>query len=84
MVQETFADWRDVGDNGTYMLTAQNKSVAGLTATGSFYYAPSFAKNGVISENNSYISGFGTALAGASINGGQDSDAMVLWADLSI
>ncbi len=38
------ADWRDVGENGTYMLTAQNKSIAGLTLTGSFYYAPTFNK----------------------------------------
>ena len=38
------ADWRDVGDNGTYMLTAQNKSIANLTLTGTFYYAPSFVK----------------------------------------
>jgi len=72
------ADWRNVGDNGTYMLTAQNKSIEGLTATGSFYYAPAFAKNGVISGNNSYVS----LLGGAPINNG-DSDAMVLWGDLA-
>ena len=72
------ADWRNVGDNGTYMLTAQNKSIAGLTVTGSFYYAPSFAKNGIISGNDSYLSGFG----GAAINNGS-SDAMVLWGDLA-
>jgi len=32
--------WRDIGanDNGAFMLTAQNKSIAGLTLTGSFYY----------------------------------------------
>ncbi len=72
------SDWRNVGDDGTYMLTAQNKSIAGLTATGSFYYAPSFAKNGIISGNNSYISG----LAGTAINN-SDSDAMVLWGDLA-
>ena len=77
------ADWRNVGDNGTYMLTAQNKSIEGLTATGTFYYAPSFAKNGVISTNNSYMSGVGAALAGVSINNGQDSDAWVLWGDLA-
>ena len=72
------ADWRNVGDNGTYMLTAQNKSIAGLTLTGSFYYAPSFAKDGVIGTNNSYLHGLG----GAAINNG-DSDAMVLWGDLA-
>jgi len=77
------SDWRNVGDNGTYMLTAQNKSIAGLTATGSFYYAPSFAKDGVISTNNSYMSGVGVALDGASINSGSSSDAMVLWGDLA-
>ncbi|BAF73134.1 hypothetical protein [Sulfurovum sp. NBC37-1] len=77
------SDWRNVGDNGTYMLTAQNKSIEGLTATGTFYYAPGFAKNGVISTNNSYMSGVGYALAGASINNGNDSDAMVLWGDLA-
>ena len=70
------------------MLTAQNKSVAGLTMTGSFYYAPSFAKDGVISTNNSYISGIGAHLAsavpgGININGGANSDAMVLWGDLA-
>jgi hypothetical protein len=72
------ADWRSVGDDGTYMLTAQNKSIEGLTVTGSFYYAPSFAKNGVIGTNNSYLSGLG----GVDINNGQNSDAMVLWGDL--
>ncbi len=72
------ADWRNVGDNGTYMLTAQNKSIEGLTLTGTFYYAPSFAKNGVISTNNSYLSGLG----GVAINN-SDSDAMVLWGDLA-
>ena len=72
-------DFRSVGDNGTYMLTAQNKSVAGLTATGSFYYAPGFAKNGVINADNSYLSG----LAGTDLNNGQSSDAMVLWGDLA-
>jgi len=72
------SDWRSVGDNGTYMLTAQNKSIAGLTATGSFYYAPSFAKDGIVSGNNSYISGLG----GTAINNGS-SDAMVLWGDLA-
>ena len=76
-----FSDWRNVGDNGTYMLTAQNKSIAGLTATGSFYYAPSFAKNGIISSNNSYLSG----LAGVDLSNGTgaSSDAMVLWGDLA-
>ena len=39
------ANWQNVGENGTYMLTAQNKSIDGLTATGTFYYAPSFLKN---------------------------------------
>ena len=77
------ADWRNVGDNGTYMLTAQNKSIEGLTATGTWYYAPSFAKNGVISTNNSYMSGVGAVLNGASINNGSDSDANVLWGDLA-
>jgi len=72
------ADWRNVGDNGTYMITAQNKSINGLTATGTWYYAPSFAKNGVISTNNSYMSGLG----GIQINNG-DSDANVLWGDLT-
>jgi len=72
------ADWRSVGDNGTYMLTAQNKSIDGLTVTGSFYYAPSFAKGGVIGTNNSYLAGLG----GVAINNG-DSDAMVLWGDLA-
>ncbi|AKF24081.1 hypothetical protein YH65_00645 [Sulfurovum lithotrophicum] len=37
-------DWADVGEDGAYMLTAQNKSIANLTLTGSFYYAPSFVK----------------------------------------
>jgi len=38
------SNWASVGENGTYMLTAQNKSIANLTLTGSFYYAPSFDK----------------------------------------
>jgi len=72
------ADWRDVGENGTYMITAQNKSIEGLTATGSFYYAPSFAKDGTIGVNSSYLNSFG----GVAINNGS-SDAWVLWADLA-
>ena len=74
-----FADWRDVGENGTYMLTAQNKSIAGLTATGSFYYAPSFAKNGTVGMNTAYLYNLG----GVDINNGSSSDAMVLWGDLA-
>ena len=73
------ADWRDVGQNGTYLLTAQNKSIAGLTATGSFYYAPSFAKDGTIGWNTAYLYN----LAGVDINNGSSSDAMVLWGDLA-
>jgi len=73
------ADWRDVGEDGTYMLTAQNKSIAGLTATGSFYYAPNFAKDGTVGWNSAYLYN----LAGVDINGGQSSDAMVLWGDLA-
>ena len=73
------ADWRDVGENGTYMLTAQNKSIAGLTATGSFYYAPSFAKDGTVGTNTAYLYN----LAGVDINNGSSSDAMVLWGDLA-
>jgi hypothetical protein len=78
------SDWRSVGDDGTYMLTAQNKSIEGLTVTGSFYYAPSFAKGGVVGTNNSYIAGIGalTQAHGVNINNGQNSDAMVLWGDL--
>ena len=74
-----FADWRDVGENGTYMLTAQNKSIDGLTATGSFYYAPSFAKDGTIGMDTAYLYN----IAGVDINNGQSSDAMVLWGDLA-
>jgi len=33
------------GGAGVYMLTVQNKSVANLTLTGSWYYAPDFANN---------------------------------------
>jgi hypothetical protein len=37
--------WSDMGanDNGVFMLTAVNKSVAGLTLTGTMYYAPELA-----------------------------------------
>jgi len=73
------ADWRDVGENGTYMLTVQNKSIAGLTATGSFYYAPGFAKSGTLGMNTAYLYNLG----GVDINSGSDSDAMVLWGDLA-
>ncbi|KYJ86114.1 hypothetical protein [Sulfurovum riftiae] len=40
------ADWERIADDGVYMLTAQNKSIAGLTATGTYYYAPSAIKGG--------------------------------------
>ncbi len=37
------SDFNSLNDSdGVYMLTVQNKSVAGLTLTGSYYYAPSF------------------------------------------
>ncbi len=36
-------DFTDIKDDGVYMLTAQNKSVEGLTLTGTWYYAPEFA-----------------------------------------
>jgi len=32
-------------NDGAYMLTAQNKSIDGLTLTGSYYFAPDFANN---------------------------------------
>jgi len=36
-------DFNSVNDSdGIYMLTVQNKSIEGLTLTGSYYYAPSF------------------------------------------
>jgi hypothetical protein len=38
-----FNDFND--DDGIYMLTVQNKSVEGLTLTGTWYYAPDFAGN---------------------------------------
>lgn len=39
----TFTDVNDVnGENGIYMLTAQNKSIEGLTLTGSWYYGSEF------------------------------------------
>jgi len=44
LMRGDLSDWENVGEDGTYMITAQNKSIDGLTATGSWYYAPSFAK----------------------------------------
>jgi len=39
-------DFNSVNDNdGIYMLTVQNKSVEGLTLTGTYYYAADFANN---------------------------------------
>jgi hypothetical protein len=39
-------DFNDVnGDDGIFMITAQNKSFAGLTLTGSWYYADSLVDN---------------------------------------
>jgi len=39
-------EFNDVnGDDGIFMVTAQNKSIDGLTVTGSFYYAPSLLSN---------------------------------------
>jgi hypothetical protein len=36
------------GDDGVFMLTAQNKSIEGLTLTGSLYYAANFADNNTV------------------------------------
>ena len=38
------AKWSRINENGdaVHMLTAQNKSIAGLTLTGTYYYAPDF------------------------------------------
>lgn len=77
------SNWSDVGDSGTFMLTAQNKSVDGLTITGSFYYAPGFEEDGVINNNTYLLSGYGARFNGAVLNNGQDIDAMVLWGDLA-
>ena len=43
-------DWSDAGtnDNGIFMLTAVNKTVAGLTLTGTMYYAP---ESGILEED---------------------------------
>jgi hypothetical protein len=45
LVHGDLSDWKNVGEDGTYMLTAQNKSISNLTLTGTFYYAPAFIKN---------------------------------------
>jgi len=42
-VLSNLTDFNSLNDSdGVYMLTVQNKSIEGLTLTGSYYYAPSF------------------------------------------
>ena len=62
--------WADMGanDNGVFLLTAVNKSVAGLTLTGSFYY---LSEAGLLTEDAYALWGdakFSTKLAGNTIN----------------
>ncbi len=64
-----------INENGdvVHMVTAQNKSIDGLTLTGSFYFAPDFAKDGndlsVIWGDAKYNAGsFNLALQGGQID----------------
>ncbi len=63
-------DWSDMGvnDNGVFMLTAINRSVAGLALTGTMYYAPEMAN---LEEDAIIFWGdakFSTKVAGATVN----------------
>jgi len=63
-------DWSDMGvnDNGVFMLTAVNKTVAGLTVTGTMYYAPEMAN---LEEDAMIFWGdakFSTKFAGTTVN----------------
>jgi hypothetical protein len=57
------------GDDGVFMLTAQNKSIEGLTLTGSFYYAANFA------DNHAVLSAVPALAAGTG------NEAMIVWGD---
>ncbi len=64
--------WADIGanNNGALMLTAVNKSVAGLTLTGSFYF---LSEAGLLAEDTIALWGdakFSTKVAGNTINVG--------------
>jgi len=64
------------GDNGIFMLTAQNKSIEGLTLTGTWYYASEFAAdsknvdqdaNIIWADAKFNVSNFNVALQGGTV-----------------
>jgi hypothetical protein len=55
------------GDDGVFMLTAQNKSIEGLTLTGSYYYAANFV------DNNAGLAAF--------VGAATTNPASIVWGD---
>jgi hypothetical protein len=67
------------GDDGVYMITAQNKSIADLTLTGSYYYAKDFGARNMLGTGDldalwgdaAYNAGdFGVAIQGGTLEAG--------------
>ncbi|SFV55981.1 hypothetical protein MNB_SV-6-1633 [hydrothermal vent metagenome] len=69
-------EFNDVnGDDGIFMVTAQNKSINGLTITGSVYYAPSLLDNMMSKAED---------LAGEPHTAAEiGDDATIIWGDIS-
>jgi hypothetical protein len=79
-----------VKDNGVHMITAQNKSIEGLTLTGSFYYGKELLETNGLTANDTMIAwgdakfnydGFSIALQGGMV---QDKDVLATQNDTTI
>jgi len=68
-------EFNDVnGDDGIFLLTAQNKSINGLTITGSVYYAPSLLAN--LAQKVDEV-------AGNPVVETESDDTTIIWGDIA-
>ena len=78
----TFGVWNNITDfnalndnDGVYMLTVQNKSIANLTLTGSYYTAGGDADTDILWGDAAYNAGdFGVAIQGGTVDDGSTDD----------
>jgi hypothetical protein len=83
-----YADMSNFGhlndNDGVYMLTAQNKSIEGLTLTGTYYYAPEKAGdddlNVIWGDAKFAISDYSVALQGGTLMADQKDDTIAFGA----
>ncbi|MFC2057579.1 hypothetical protein ACFLR6_01435 [Campylobacterota bacterium] len=71
------SDFNDINEDGVYMLTAQNKSIDGVTLTGTWYFAPDM----FVTENANIlwadaqfaVAGLNVGLQGGTVMGADDA-----------